>query len=196
MHTAASKSTAPYFVNGKSGSIRNNAATIFYGGTIASPNYSSLGLSFLGYRSGVSSENIPYRDSTPMNVGVVTGLNNGTWQKMYQGRYVMLTYTSYLAGTINSILRFASSFGQKGGQNLYNPKFYTPRYIMAGGWDYVTGMPYARLNPGTSMPVTIDPMNPEAYPGTRAIPGRLFFIATTTAKDGVPFVTNYKSKTN
>lgn len=193
-HTAAGTSKGPYFVNGKSGNVKNNAATLFYGGTIANSNYSSLNLTYLGYRSGVS-EFTPYAGSTASNIGVVAGLSNGTWQKMSAGKYILITFTSHLAGIANSILNSPSSFGQKGGQNLYNPKFYTQTYVM-GGWDYITGMPNARLLPGTPMPTTIDAMNPEAYPGTRAIPGRLFFIATTTAKDGLPYVANYKAKTN
>lgn len=194
-HTSAGSSIGPYFVNGKSGSIRNNAATLFYGGTISNSAYSSLGLNYLGYRSGVS-EFTPYAGSTPSNVGVVAGLSNGTWQKMTAGKYVLITFTSQLAGIANTLLNSPSSFRQNGGQNLYNPKFYTQRYILGGGWDYTTGMPNIRLQPGTPMPTTIDTMNPEAYPGTRAIPGRLFFIATTTAKDGLPYVANYKAKTD
>lgn len=193
-HTAAGSAKGPYFINGKSGSVKNNAATLFYGGTIANSAYSSLGLTYLGYRSGVS-EFIPYSASTPANMGVVAGLSNGTWQKMSPGKYILITFTSQLAGIANSLLNSPSSFGQRGGQNLYSPRFYTPRYVL-GGWDYTTGMPNNRLLPGSPMPVTIDAMNQDAYPGTRAIPGRLFFIATTTAKDGIPYVTNYKAKTN
>lgn len=194
-HTAATNSKMPYYINGKSGAIKNNGATLFYGGTIANSIYSSLGSTYLGFRSGVS-EFTPYIASTPMNVGVVAGLLSGTWQKMTAGKYILITFTQQIAGIANTLLNSPSSFSQKGGQNLYVPKFYTPRYILGGGWDYVTGMPNIRLLPGTPMPVSIDTMNAEAYPGTRAIPGRLFFIATTTAKDGIPYVTNYKAKTD
>lgn len=197
--TAALPSKGPYTTTGKSAPVKNNGGTFFYGGTIANTINSSMGITYLGFRSGLS-EAKPYLGSTSMNVGLLKGLTSGKFASMTQGKYVMITYTSELAGVSNTLLRFPASFGQKGGQNHWVGAIRTPRYIMGGGWDYTTGMPNVRPNPGDQMSVSTDgsvyPSSvPEQYPGTRSIPGRLFFIAAGIAKDGVPGAYSYKAKT-
>lgn len=193
--TAALPSKAPYTTTGKSAPVKNNGGTFFYGGTIANTVNSSMGITYLGFRSGVY-EAKPYLSSTPMNVGLLAGLSGGSFATMTKGQYVMLTFCSQLAGVANTVLRFPAAFNQKGGQNLFITKIYTQSYIMGGGWDYTTGMPRARLLPGSPMVGTIDAINAEAYPGTRAIPGRLFFIAAGVAQDGLPNAYSYKAKTD
>lgn len=186
-------SNAPYSVTGKSAPIKNNGGTLFYGGTIANTANSSMGLSYLGYRSGISSPT-PYAGIT---TGAVIGLSAGKWQSMTPGRYVLLTFCSQLAGTTNTILNSPSSYGQKGGQNLFSGTIRTPRYMSTGGWYYQTGWPvskpiYNATTPawGIGDPPVLTPF--EQYPGTRAIPGRIFYIAAGL----LPTVTNYKAKTD
>jgi hypothetical protein len=198
--TAALPSKAPYYGTGKAGATKNNGGTIFYGGTIANAVNSSMGITYLGFRSGLY-EAKPFLGSTPSNIGLLVGLSGGAFATMAKGKYVMITFTSQIAGIANTLLNSPASFGQKGGQNFWTGTIRTPQYIMPGGWDYTTGMPKARPNPGTQMPSTADPSVypgsvPEQYPGTRAIPGRIFFIAAGVAKDGVPTGSNYKAKTD
>lgn len=198
--TAALPSKSPYTTTGKSGATKNNGGTFFYGGTIANTANSSMGITYLGFRSGFS-EAKPYLNSTPMNVGLLVGLSGGTFSSMSKGKYIMLTFTSEIAGVANTVLRFPAAFAQKGGQNSWIGIIRTQQYIMGGGWDYTTGMPKVRPNPGDQMPTTADqsvyPSSvPEQYPGTRAIPGRIFFISSGIAKDGVPTASNYKAKTD
>lgn len=197
--TAALPSKSPYTTTGKVGSTKNNGGTIFYGGTIANTLHQSMGIAYLGFRSGVS-EAKPYLSSTPMNVGLVVGLSGGAFATMSRGKYIMLTYTSELAGVANTVLIFPTAFGQKGGQNHWYGTIRTSQYIMPGGWDYTTGLPKIRPNPGTQIPASADasvyPSSvPEQYPGTRAIPGRIFFIGAGEPVDGTPDVANYKAKT-
>ncbi len=199
--TAALSSKAPYFTTGKTAPTKNNGGTFFYGGTIANSNNSSMGITYLGFRSGFS-DNRPFLGATSANYGVIAGFSAGTFcYNMVRGKFIMLTYTDQLSGVANTVLRFPAAFNQKGGQNSWVGYFRTPQYIMGGGWDYSTGMPRARANLGFPMPTTLDPSvypstAPEQYPGTRAIPGRMFFIAAGLAKDGTPFAGSYKARTD
>lgn len=178
-HSSANYGGGTHFVNAKGTGVKNNGGTLFYGGTVAatSPITVSMGITSLGFRSGVS-EPKPILEGSE-NVGTSKPYSAGNFANMVAGQYILFGYSKQVAGQANNAIAIGGSMGFKISQNYALSYVRTSHYVLTAvngtqsGWNYVTGQPI-------TVPVSIsqDTVNSDAYKGTYLIPGRISFLST------------------
>jgi hypothetical protein len=182
-HTSANYAGGTHIVNAKGTGYRNNGGTVFYGGTVPAnaPITQSLGVAYLGHRSGISETKPIY--SSDRETGTAKALSAGQFANMVPGQYIIFGNTQKLANVANTLLSITGSYGRgRNGQNNSLSYVRTTHYVLggdggggsaAGGWDYVTGRPKTQ-----PLVTTVDSIGVETYPGTYSIPGRITFFPT------------------
>ena len=180
-HTAANYGGGPYFVGARSGGVKNNGGTVLYGGNITNngPITQAPSTSILGFRSGLT---------TGPFVGVANGVSKsiaGTFAKMAAGKYILMGFTSQIAGNTNTMLNSPANFGPHLSENRAQSTVRTTRYVTTGGWNYVTGQ-------GINPTVFTDDIKSETYPGTYAIPGRITYLSSGKS----PVTKSYAARTD
>lgn len=167
--------------------FNNNGGTIFAGGGVGTLQnnrlfdsiFGSMGLVYMGIRSGKS-------DAGPVigsGTGSTKGLSSGAFATMTAGQYILMTFTSQVAGTANTTLRFAASPFRKS-QNTSIPWINTRQIVTTGGFYMYNGLP-------VNATITRDPVNTDVAT-TYALPGRL----TTLSTGKSPSSQNYAAKTD
>ncbi len=169
--------------------VRNNGGTVLMGGNIravvanqVTPVTNALGITYLGYHSGINGSIVPV---SPSGFGATTAISGRKYAAMTAGVYIGFKWSNMtIAGTASTLLiGGAADFGRRA-ENLYVGYVRTAAFIMTGGWIYQTGQPIFRRDQTESIPNETVP--------TRAIPGKLAYIITgKTVKTDT-----YKAKTD
>lgn len=152
--------------------------TVFAGGTLQDNKLFDATLGVLNWPyQGIHNA---YNDNKPdnglsldQNASCITkAVSGGTFATMVAGQYIMLTFTSQIAGQANTLLRSpGSSYRKSENKNigwvdtvLYNKN-------NAGGFYVLNGLPVAPVN-------SRDNIKTETYPGSYSQPARIAYLAT------------------
>ncbi len=184
----------PYFRAAKGSGVKNNGGTVLYGGNINTTLNNvtqALGLTVVGFRSGANGSILsPAFVPTAGTYGIrcTTNAVSGDYGKMTAGKYIMIRFTSQIAGTASSLLNSgAADFGRLPYPGNVSDRIRTQRILLNGGWNYVTG----KLALGFGRNDFGDVLTHESFP-TRAVPGRILYRTS-----GVSFTSqNYQAKTD
>lgn len=171
---------------------RYTGGSVFAGGTLQTTPQralfdTTLGVlnwPYQGIRSGYS-ETPPHVLTQPgSGFGITKAKSNGTFAVMTKDQYIMLTFTSQIAGVANTLLQSPGNWNKK--SQAVNIGYVNTVLINKGGGFYMfNGLP---INPAFSR----DNVGLETYPGTYAIPGRLSYLVGTQ----VPTTQSYHSKSD
>ncbi len=119
----------------------------------------------------LTSENKPQVLTGNTVNGVAKSINAGTFAVMVADKYIMMGFTSQIAGVANTQFNFPGFSANRKSNNTNNPYRNTWLKRTTGGWYYQTGQPvnaqYSRDNFGT-----------DTNTGTYAKPGRLNYLST------------------
>lgn len=160
----------PFYITPATGSPTHilTGGVIFAGGVLQNNNLfdSNLGIlnyPYLGIRNA-------YSDNRPVQVtnelgGITTAVSDGLFGTIIQDQYVILTFTTKIAGLYNSTLVSPSRYGTKS-INIDIGWVDTYQINRGGGWWYLNGLPMMPTN-------SRDYIGKEQYPGSYAIPNRL-----------------------
>ncbi len=162
-----------FIAKGKSGNpIVNNGGSLFFAGTtlqsnrLFDANYGLVPASYWGIRTGLSDCGPKISSMT----GTLKALSTGQFVTMTQGQYILMTFTSRVAGLANTVLRFSGSSYRKS-NNLALAYANTRQIVKTGGWYYVNGKP-------VNATLSRDNVNNETSVGSYGAPGRLTFMST------------------
>lgn len=152
--------------------------TVFAGGTLQNnalfdATLGTLNWPYQGIRNAYN-ENKPYNGlSLDQNASCITkAYSSGKFATMVAGQYVILTFTSQLAGVANTLLRSpGSSYRKSENKNIgwANSTVYWKNN--AGGFYMYNGLP---VTPGVSR----DNLGVETYPSSYSVPARWVYNAT------------------
>lgn len=149
--------------------------TVFAGGTLQTvpqrPLFDSvlgvLNWPYQGIRSGYSETPPHVLTQMGSGFGVTKAVSAGPFAVMTKDKYVMLTFTSQLAGLANTTLQSPANWNKK--SQAVNIGYVNTVLISKGGGFYMSnGLP---INPVYSR----DKVGLENFPGTYNVPGRLSY---------------------
>lgn len=174
--------------NSASSATHNNGGTIFMVSKASLQNQrlitTDMGYPRLGDRDQYN-DNKPSLSSHGFNVGVGKAFSAGTFAVMAKGKYVIMGYSSVLAGVTTTALTFpGANTTNPYSQNIANQYRNTVLKRTTGGWYYQNGAP---VNAQYSRDHISNEVNPNY-----ASPGRLSFMVGSLS----PTVTSYKAKTD
>lgn len=166
--------------------IKNNGATVFYGGNVPSTSRvvtNVLGLTAAGYRSGKHGSVVP----NSVSYGVYPVNNTGNFAKMTVGKYVTMKQATELAGLATTKLLF----GANADVRLSINKVESMRTSFLSGWSFSASSEAGARVSYTYSNKNLSFGNDDAARPTRAIPGELTYNkgASTPTND------DYKAKT-
>jgi hypothetical protein len=129
-----------------------------------------------------------YTDNKPVIAsalnGVAKSITAGTFAVMAQDKYIMMGFTSQIAGISNSLYNSPGFSAGKGSQNIANLWRNTWKKRTTGGWYYQTGAP-------VNAQYSRDKISNEVLP-TYANPGRITYLQGALTA----FTTSYHAKTD
>jgi len=176
-----------YKANVNKGTVNNGGAVL--GVSAASRQNSRIfdtdfGYPYLGIHNGYNDNKPQLIPSNTVN-GVAKAINAGTFATMVAGKYIMVGFTSQIAGIANTLLNSPGMSYNVKSQDISNPYRNSWLKRTTGGWYYQTGQP---VNAQSSR----DLFKTDTNTGTYAHPGRLTYM------QGAPtaLVTQYQAKTD
>ena len=177
-----------YQAANSSNPVRNNGGTIFMVSKASLQNSrvisGDMGYPRLGDHDQYN-DNKPNLNGHSFNTAVEKAFSAGNSPGMVKGQYVIMGYTSQLAGVTTSVLTYPGANGTNPySQNLANQYRNTWLKVTTGGWYYQSGRP---VNPQYSRDHISNEVN-TSY----ALPGKLSYMVGSLS----PKVDFYKAKTD
>lgn len=185
-----SKSTHGYpaFVTAKSGPVRQNRATVLFGGNVTNTSTTNpLDYTTAAFHVGTDGGSVvPYfvtGSAIPSSNECTTSAISGDFAKQTRGRYIMLRYTNFIAGNASTLLNSAAAdFGRK--PYSAAQKYVRTSQIVLVGHYYETGKLISKV-------ASNDIEGSEPFP-TYSVPGDLTQMWTGK----LATVSAYKAKTD
>ena len=162
----------PFYVLAKGTSVNNNGGAVLGVSKASLQNTrlfdTDLGWPYLGQRD-LYNDNKPNGNSASPFNNVMKATSGGKFAIMTQGKYIMLGFTSIIAGVANTTLNSPglAYFGHS--QNIVFSQYVNSlRKSQTGGWQYMTGLPINAQN-------SRDKVSSEVQ-NTYASPGRITYL--------------------